>query len=47
MRSGGVPIPFQEEGELRIVDLRSDTITLPTPEMRGAMYRAEVGDDGY
>src|SRR4029453_7187257 len=28
-----------------IVDLRSDTLTLPTPEMRGAMARAEVGDD--
>jgi threonine aldolase len=28
-----------------VVDLRSDTLTLPTPEMRGAMARAEVGDD--
>jgi threonine aldolase len=28
-----------------IVDLRSDTMTLPTPEMREAMARAEVGDD--
>jgi len=28
-----------------IVDLRSDTLTLPTPEMRAAMARAEVGDD--
>jgi threonine aldolase len=28
----------------RIVDLRSDTVTLPTPEMREAMFRAEVGD---
>jgi threonine aldolase len=27
------------------VDLRSDTMTLPTPEMREAMARAEVGDD--
>ena len=26
-------------------DLRSDTMTLPTPEMREAMARAEVGDD--
>ena len=30
-----------------IVDLRSDTVTRPTPEMRTAMYEAEVGDDGY
>jgi threonine aldolase len=28
-----------------IVDLRSDTMTLPTAEMREAMARAEVGDD--
>lgn len=32
---------------MRIVDLRSDTVTLPTPAMREAMYRAEVGDDVY
>jgi threonine aldolase len=30
-----------------MIDLRSDTVTLPTPEMREAMYRAEVGDDVY
>ncbi len=29
------------------IDLRSDTVTKPTPEMREAMYRAEVGDDVY
>ena len=28
-----------------VVDLRSDTMTRPTPEMREAMARAEVGDD--
>lgn len=28
------------------IDLRSDTVTKPTPEMRRAMYEAEVGDDG-
>ena len=27
------------------IDLRSDTVTWPTPEMREAMARAEVGDD--
>lgn len=32
---------------MRYVDLRSDTVTQPTPEMREAMYRAEVGDDVY
>jgi len=29
------------------VDLRSDTVTQPTPAMRDAMYQAEVGDDVY
>jgi len=29
------------------VDLRSDTVTQPTAEMRRAMAEAEVGDDGY
>ncbi len=32
---------------LPIVDLRSDTVTKPTPAMRRAMYEAEVGDDVY
>ena len=30
-----------------VVDLRSDTVTKPTPAMREAMARAEVGDDVY
>ena len=29
------------------IDLRSDTVTAPTPAMREAMARAEVGDDVY
>src|SRR5581483_12171524 len=29
------------------IDLRSDTVTKPSPAMREAMYRAEVGDDVY
>ncbi len=32
---------------MRIVDLRSDTITRPTPAMRRAMADAEVGDDVF
>ncbi len=28
-----------------VIDLRSDTVTRPTPEMRRAMSQAEVGDD--
>src|SRR3954464_3162048 len=30
-----------------MIDLRSDTVTRPTPEMRAAMAQAPVGDDVY
>ncbi len=30
-----------------LIDLRSDTVTKPSPEMRRAMFEAEVGDDVY
>ncbi|GAB6159234.1 low-specificity L-threonine aldolase [Desulfotomaculum varum] len=33
--------------KIKIVDLRSDTVTLPTEEMRAAMAGAKVGDDVY
>ena len=32
---------------MRIVDLRSDTVTQPTPAMRKAMADAEIGDDVF
>ncbi|MEE9604395.1 MAG: GntG family PLP-dependent aldolase [Candidatus Scalindua sp.] len=32
---------------MRIIDLRSDTVTKPTLKMRQAMMEAEVGDDGF
>ena len=32
---------------MKFIDLRSDTITQPTNEMRVAMSQAEVGDDGW
>lgn len=32
---------------MNFLDLRSDTVTVPTQEMREAMYIAEVGDDVY
>ena len=31
----------------RFIDLRSDTVTKPTPEMRKAMFEAAVGDDVF
>ena len=30
-----------------MIDLRSDTVTRPTPAMREAMARAKVGDDVF
>src|ERR671924_426849 len=32
---------------MELIDLRSDTVTKPTPAMRRAMAEAEVGDDVY
>ena len=32
---------------MKYIDLRSDTVTMPTDEMRQAMATAEVGDDVY
>ncbi len=32
---------------VRVIDLRSDTVTLPTPAMRQAMASAELGDDVF
>ena len=32
---------------MAIIDLRSDTVTLPTPAMREAIFRAELGDDVF
>lgn len=34
-------------GEMKWIDLRSDTVTQPTPAMREAMANAAVGDDVY
>jgi threonine aldolase len=33
--------------KMEFIDIRSDTVTKPTPEMREAMAEAEVGDDVY
>ena len=32
---------------MKYIDLRSDTVTQPTKEMRQAMYDAVLGDDVY
>jgi threonine aldolase len=39
-----IPLPTSAE---TFIDLRSDTLTKPTQEMRAAMAAAEVGDDVY
>ena len=31
----------------RIIDLRSDTVTMPTDEMRKAIFNAKLGDDVF
>jgi threonine aldolase len=36
-----------DPNEAHLIDLRSDTVTKPTPAMRRAMAEAEVGDDVY
>lgn len=43
--SAGVATPDGIDGPL--VDLRSDTVTRPTPAMRAAMMAAELGDDVF
>jgi len=32
---------------MKVIDLRSDTVTRPSPAMRTAMTNADVGDDVY
>ena len=32
---------------MKIIDLRSDTVTRPSPQMRQAIFEAEVGDDVF
>ena len=32
---------------MKVVDLRSDTVTLPSPQMRRVMFEAELGDDVF
>ncbi len=39
--------PAETPNKNAVVDLRSDTVTRPTPAMRAAMAAAEVGDDVY
>ena len=40
-------MPDSLSAETQVIDLRSDTVTRPTAEMRKAMAEAEVGDDVY
>src|SRR4029077_5611160 len=39
--------PEKQPASMAAVDLRSDTVTQPSPEMRRAMAEAPVGDDVY
>jgi threonine aldolase len=40
-------MPRPRTSPAKIIDLRSDTVTRPTPAMRRAMAQAEVGDDVF
>ena len=42
-----MPPPERLWCDARVIDLRSDTLTRPTPAMRERMARAEVGDDVF
>jgi threonine aldolase len=45
--SGDADAPPVPHGDEPLIDLRSDTVTVPTPQMREAMAAAPVGDDVY
>src|SRR5512141_1770220 len=45
--SSGTAQNTEQRTRVTNVDLRSDTVTKPTPTMRRAMAEAEVGDDVY
>ena len=45
--ASGAAENIEQRTRTTTVDLRSDTVTKPTPEMRRAMAEAEVGDDVY
>uniref|UniRef100_A0A8C8S8Y9 Aromatic amino acid beta-eliminating lyase/threonine aldolase domain-containing protein n=1 Tax=Pelusios castaneus TaxID=367368 RepID=A0A8C8S8Y9_9SAUR len=46
-RAAGLPGGAQPQPQPHVVDLRSETVTRPSAQMRQAMARAEVGDDDY
>lgn len=41
------PRPKSADQSPKVIDMRSDTVTRPTEEMRVAMFEAEVGDDVF
>ena len=49
MYTSGIDCDFDEveRSGIRVVDLRSDTVTKPSKAMREAMAAAKVGDDVY
>src|SRR5512137_1531392 len=48
VKSPSMPPPSDKTDIIPVmIDLRSDTVTHPTPAMRRAMATAEVGDDVY
>src|SRR5579872_2582769 len=43
----GASLRYGHYRRMSMIDLRSDTVTRPTPAMREAMARADVGDDVF
>ena len=46
-RGGYQRVPRYPRGPMPMIDLRSDTVSQPSPEMRRAMADAELGDDVF
>lgn len=46
-RQYGGDVQFQPEKGARVIDMRSDVLTKPTPAVRDAMAKASADDDVY
>lgn len=47
MYASGVKSSLDSEKNAHVIDVRSDTVTKPTEQMKEAMFSAEVGDDVF
>lgn len=47
MYASGVKSSLENEKNVHVIDVRSDTVTTPSEQMKQAMFSAEVGDDVF